>query len=187
MAAPKVLLTGSSGYIGGSILTQLLESRDPNIKDITISCLVRRQEQADLLSSTYGERVNPVLFADLDDSETIIDVASKHDIVINTTLGYHPGSAASLVLGLAKQKATTGKDVFMLHTSGTSNLADQPVSKKYLEKDPDRVFSDHDDIYAYEHERNAMQPYGQRTSELGVIDEGMKSGVKTLVIMSPSE
>ena len=185
MATAKVLLTGATGYIGGSVLTQLLSSKAPVLKDTPISCLVRRQEQADLLTSTYGDRVSPILFKDLDDSETIIKVASEHDIVINTTVGFHAESARSLVLGLEKRKATTGKDVFMLHTSGTSNMADQPISKAYLEKDPDHVFSDRDDIYSYEHGRNAKQPYPQRTSELGVVDQGLKSGVKTLVIMSP--
>jgi len=185
MATTKVLLTGATGYIGGSVLTQLLASDAPALKDVPISCLVRREEQADLLSSTYGSRVNPILFKDLDDSETIIKVASEHDIAINTTLGFHPESARSIVLGLEKRKAATGKDVFMLHTSGTSNLADQPISKAYVEKDTERVFSDSGDIYSYEHARNATTPYAQRTSELGVIDQGLQSGVKTLVIMSP--
>jgi nucleoside-diphosphate-sugar epimerase len=185
MATTKVLLTGATGYIGGSVLTQLLASDAPALKGVPISCLVRRQEQADLLSSTYGSRVNPILFKDLDDSETIIKVASEHDIAINTTLGFHPESARSIVLGLEKRKAATGKDVFMLHTSGTSNLADQPISKAYLEKDAERIFSDREDIYSYEHARNATTPYAQRTSELGVIDQGLQSGVKTLVIMSP--
>jgi hypothetical protein len=126
------------------------------------------------------------LFADLDDSETIIKVAAEHDIVINTTLGYHPESARSLVLGLEKRKAATGKQTYMIHTSGTSNLADQPVSKAYLEKDTERVFSDLDDIYSYEYMRNAKQPYPQRTSELGVVGQGLESGVATLVIMSPT-
>lgn len=186
MTTPNILLTGSTGYIGGSVLTQLLASQEPALRNITISCLVRRQEQADQLSSKYGKRVSPVLFRDLDDSETIIKVASEHDIIINTTIGFHPESARSLVLGLEKRRVTTGGDAFMLHTSGTSNLADQPISKMHLEKDPRHVFSDHDDIYSYEYARNAKQPYPQRTSELGVIDQGLQSGVKTLVIMSPT-
>lgn len=185
MATPKILLTGATGFIGGSVLTQLLTSHVPALKKTPISCLVRRQEQADLLTSTYGDRVAPVLFKDLDDSDTIVNVASEHDIVVNTTIGIHAESARSLVLGLEKRKATTGKDVFMVHTSGTSNVADQPISKVYVEKDPEHVFSDLDDIYTYEHARNALQPYAQRTSELGVVDQGLKSGVKTLVIMSP--
>jgi len=184
---PKILLTGATGYIGGSILSHLLKSDHAGIKDITITCLVRGEDRVDKLNSTYGRRVEPVLFKDLDDTERSIEVASQHDIIINTTLGYHPASAAALVEGLAKRKQTTGKDVYMIHTSGTSNLADQPITKAYTESDANRVFDDSkDDVYSYEHMRNKEQPYGQRTSELGVIDTGIEKGVKTLVIMSPT-
>jgi nucleoside-diphosphate-sugar epimerase len=64
------------------------------------------------------------------------------------------------------------------------NLPDQPITGKYHE---DHVFDDsQDDLYAYEKMRDETTPCGQRTSELGVIDEGIRTGVKTLVIMSPT-
>ena len=135
------------------------------------------------LKSAYGQRVKPVIYRDLDDVDKTIEVASQHDFVINTTLGFHPESAAALVHGLAKRKHATGKDVFMIHTSGTSNMADRPITKQYVETEG-RVFDDEkDDIYGYEKKRNEEQPYMQRTSELGVIDASLKTGVKTLVIM----
>ena len=184
MSSPKILLTGATGYIGGSILSALLSSQHESIKNSPIACLVRGQDKADTLTSTFKGRVTPILFKDLDDTDRVIEVASQHDIIVNTLLGYHPSSAAALVKGLAQRKKETGKDVFMIHTSGTSNVADQPITKKYLE---DRIFSDKDgDIYDYEKLRNDLQPYGQRISELGVIDNGVETGVKTLVIMSPT-
>ena len=185
-AKPKILLTGATGYIGGSVLTQLLESRHPALQETPITCLVRGAERIAKLNTEYGRKVNPVLFKDLDDLARSEDVASQHDIVVNTTLGYHPASAAALVKGLAKRKQQTGRDVYMIHTSGTSNLADQPITKQYLHE-PGKVFDDaKDDVYGWEKERNAASPYGQRTSELGVIDTGLELGVKTLVIMSPT-
>jgi len=172
---------------GGSILARLLESDHPAIKDTPITCLVRGVDRVAKLNTQYGRRVEPVVYKDLDDIERTIEIASKHDVCINTTLGYHPASAAALVEGLAKRKQATGRNVYMIHTSGTSNLADQPITKAYTESDPERVFDDSkDDIYSYEKQRNEQQPYGQRTSELGVIDTGLKTGIKTLVIMSPT-
>ncbi|EMC99777.1 hypothetical protein BAUCODRAFT_30180 [Baudoinia panamericana UAMH 10762] len=185
--APAILLTGATGYIGGSILTHLLDSQHLALKNVVITCLVRGEDRVAKLNAKYGSRVKPVLHKDLDDTDRAIEVASQHDIVINTTIGYHPASAAALVQGLAKRKQQTGRDVWMIHTSGTSNLADRPISKGYVEDDPERVFDDSkDDIYAYEKMRNDKELYPQRTSELGVIDEGVKLGVKTLVIMSPT-
>lgn len=152
-----------------------------------ITCLVRGEDRVTKLNNTYGKKVDSVLYKDLDDIDRTIEVASEHDIVINTTLGYHPESAAALVRGLAKRKQSTGKEVWMIHTSGTSNLADTPITGLSGEDNAERVFDDSkDDIYGYEKKRNEAQPYGQRTSELGVIDTGLETGVKTLVIMSPT-
>ena len=168
-------------------MTHLLQSDSPTLKNATITCLVRGEDRIGKLNDAYGSRVKPILYKDLDDTEKTIEVASQHDFIINTTLGFHPESAAALVHGLAKRKEATGKDVFMIHTSGTSNMADQPITGEYKESDPDRVFDDDkDDIYSYEKERNEQQPYGQRGSELGVIDAGLETGVKILVIMSPT-
>ena len=66
-------------------------------------------------------------------------------------------------------------------------MADQPITGTYRESDPNRVFDDEkDDIYSYEKARNEQHPYGQRTSELGVIDAALETGVKNIVIMSPT-
>lgn len=180
MSPPQILLTGATGYIGGSILTLLLDSNEPILKSATITCLVRGENRVSELKAAYGDRVKPELYKDLDDIERTIEVASQHDIIINTTLGYHPESSAALVRGLAKRKEKTGKDVYLIHTSGTSNVADRPITKTLVE---DRIFDDaKDDIYNYEKARNASDPYGQRTSELGVVDAGIETGVKTIVV-----
>jgi nucleoside-diphosphate-sugar epimerase len=185
--SPQILLTGSTGYIGGTILAHLLNSPSPALSTATITCLLRGPERVDTLSSTYGARVRPVVYKDLDDLEATTAVAAQHDLVINTTLGFHSASAQALLRGLAQRKASTGRDVWMIHTSGTSNLADQPISGAWVEKVPEREFDDaKDDLYSYEQEREALHPYPQRSTELGVVDAGLELGVKTLVIMSPT-
>lgn len=185
--APRILLTGSTGYIGGTILTQLLNSSSSSLSAATITCLVRGPERVATLSSTYGARVRPVVYKDLDDLEATTAAAAQHDIVINTTLGFHTPSVQALLRGLAQRKTSTGRDVWMIHTSGTSNLADQPISGVWVEKVPEREFDDaEDNIYGYEKEREALHPYPQRSTELSVVDAGLELGVKTLVIMSPT-
>lgn len=179
----KILLTGATGYIGGSVLDTLIKSTAPSIRASPITCLLRGPDRAARLSSTYGDRVKPVLYRDLDDIDTTVEVASQHDIVINTTLGFHSPSAQALLRGLAKRKASTGRDVWMIHTSGTSNVADKPHTNPGT---PAREWDDMaDDIYAYEKELEAAEPYAQRTVELGVVDTGLELGVKTVAIMSP--
>ncbi|CEL11450.1 Putative NAD dependent epimerase/dehydratase family protein [Aspergillus calidoustus] len=165
-ADAKILLTGATGFIGGSILTALLQSSHSSIPSSPITCLLRDANRAALLTSTYGERVNPVVYNGLDDLETTTAVAAQHDLVINTTLGYHSASTA-LLRGLAQRKDQSRRDPIT-----------QPVALKEFD---DLV----DDVYAYEKALEAAEPYAQRTTELGVIDTGLELGVKTLVIMSP--
>ncbi|KAE8415307.1 hypothetical protein BDV36DRAFT_263193 [Aspergillus pseudocaelatus] len=70
----------------------------------------------------------------------------------------------------------------MIHTSGTSNIADKPITNPIGVREFDDLV---DDVYAHEKALEAAEPYAQRTTELGVIDTGLELGVKTLVIMSP--
>lgn len=181
--AKRILLTGATGFIGGSILTSLLGSSDSAIKDAQITCLLRGPDRAEKLSATYGDRVKVVVYEGLDDLDTTVAIAAEHDVVINTTLGFHTSSAEALVKGLAKRKNSTGRDVWMIHTSGTSNLADKPITNPGA---PVRIFDDAvDDVYSHEKALEAITPYPQRTGELGVVDAGLALGVKTIVIMSP--
>ncbi|KAI9821020.1 MAG: hypothetical protein M1827_003753 [Pycnora praestabilis] len=183
MSGTKLLLTGATGYIGGSVLNTLLSSTRSPLENLQTSVLVRREDQAKLLAE---KGVNPILIKDLDDVDVIRRAASEHDVVVHTASGFHSASAKALILGLGdRKKSGAGKgEVHCLHTSGTSNLADQPITGKYKE---DRVFSDTDpDIYGYEVKREKSQPYHQRTTDLTVVETGKEVGVKTYIIMSPT-
>jgi uncharacterized protein YbjT (DUF2867 family) len=173
---PRILLTGATGFIGGTILTTLLASSSPLLKDNPISLLLRSQAAAEKLKSTYGTRVQTFLYKDLDDIEATIQIASQHDIVINTTLGYHEASAVALTKGLGIRRKETGRDCWILHTSGTSNLGDTPFSHSWKgeaeaagaageEGEGVKVWDDaKDDVYAYEKIREAHHVYPQRTT-----------------------
>jgi nucleoside-diphosphate-sugar epimerase len=69
-------------------------------------------------------------------------------------------------------------------TSGASNLGDNPITKLHHHP-PGRVFSDKENIYQYMLEREAAEPYAQRTSDLTVVQTGKATGVKTFIIMFP--
>lgn len=60
---PRVLLTGATGFVGGSVLTQLLGSTSPSLRSAPITCLVRGAGRAAKLKAAYGERVNLVLYS----------------------------------------------------------------------------------------------------------------------------
>lgn len=178
---PRILLTGATGFIGGTVLDQLLRSDHPALKAGIITLLLRDAPRAAILSNAFETRINPIIYSGLDDLSATTSIASQHDLVINTTLGFHSSSAQALLQGLAERKAQTGRDVYMIQLSGASNLADQPITGIYLEE---REFDDaRDDVYEYECMRQTLRAYEQRTTELGVIDKGLELGVRTLVMM----
>ncbi|KAI0429965.1 NAD(P)-binding protein [Xylaria sp. FL1042] len=182
MAPTKVLITGVTGYIGGSILSQLLGSSLVD-KDFQISVLTRNDDRAKSFAST-GVKVYTL--KDLDDSEAIKYAASENDVIIHTASGYHTASAKSLIEGLGVRKRQDPQaKAYYIHTSGTSNLGDRRISNPYME--PARVFSDKDvDIYPYLKLRERVEPYGQRTTDIAVVDTGIAQGVPTTIIMSPT-
>lgn len=74
--APELFLRLILQSSGGSILTTLLASRYPSIRNLSISVLVRSGEQG----KVFAEKgVNPIYFKDLDDVDRIRSVASDYD------------------------------------------------------------------------------------------------------------
>lgn len=69
-------------------------------------------------------------------------------------------------------------------TSGTSNVADRPITGEYHEKRS--PLSDKDDLYSYEKMRDMTVPYAQRTTDIVVIETGLEVNVKTYILMSCS-
>ncbi|KAF2092780.1 NAD(P)-binding protein [Rhizodiscina lignyota] len=182
MAPTKVLVTGVTGFIGGTILSHLISSQNPTTKNLQISVLTRNDDRAKSFSSA---NLKVYLIRDLDDTAAITAAASENDIVIHTASGYHTGSAEALTKGLGiRKQQNPNAEVYYIHTSGTSNLADRPISKTYLES---RTFSDKDpDVYAYLQKREATEAYPQRTTDIAVVETGKKEGVPTTIIMSPA-
>lgn len=66
--APKILLTGATGYVGGTILHHLLACSDQNVQQAAITVLVRGEERAQKLSKLFGDRINCTLFTDWDET-----------------------------------------------------------------------------------------------------------------------
>lgn len=116
-----------TGYSGGAVLTAILES--PAIKNISISALVRRAEQAETLRA-HG--VTPILFKGLDDLALLEEVSSEFDVVLNCANAFHTTSAVAMIKGLAKRKEKTGKEVHFIHVSTAPSLANTKLALAYL-------------------------------------------------------
>ncbi|OLN86184.1 hypothetical protein CCHL11_04159 [Colletotrichum chlorophyti] len=185
---PKLLLTGATGYVGGSVLHHLLThpaltSTFTSSSPITLP-LRGGPDRAAILTAAYGPRVRPVPSTSLDDLEPLTALAAQHDIVVNAASGFHPPSAEALVRGLAKRKTQTGRPTWMIHTSGCSNIADKPMtgaSRPDVEHEDARA----EEVFAFEEAENARDWYPQRAAELVALRTGEELGVGVVSIQSP--
>lgn len=133
MAPTKIFLLGATGYIGGSVLTTLLQYPDK----FQIKALVRSSgAQADVLRSLG---VEPVV-GSLQDSDILEKASFEADAVINTADADHLASVQAILKGL---KAKNDPNAVYLHTTGTGMLlfADGPIEKPFDDSDIARIHS----------------------------------------------
>jgi nucleoside-diphosphate-sugar epimerase len=103
-----ILITGASGYIGGSVALKLIQAGH------RVRGLVRTQENADLISKLGLE---PVV-GDLNDTDLLIREAMRAGGVISAADAGHAASVEALIKGLA------GSSKALIHTSGSSIVGD---------------------------------------------------------------
>ncbi|KAF2788345.1 NAD(P)-binding protein [Melanomma pulvis-pyrius CBS 109.77] len=179
----KILLTGATGYVGGTVLAQLLQSPEPSLKGLTIDVLVRSEAQVQILKDAYGTRVHPIQWEGLEDTAFIADTASQYDIIINTGCAFIAPGAKAFVDGLAR-RVSAGPAPWLLHISGCTNLSDRPLTQTAQPREWDDE-SDSGTIFDFMQELEEREPYPQRTTELGVLAAAAVSGVQAVSLSTP--
>ncbi|KAK7990662.1 hypothetical protein PG990_014942 [Apiospora arundinis] len=201
----KLLLTGATGYIGGTVLTRLRESTIPDIKALSITVLVRNPDQA----AVFEGLGIPAIVGTLDDAEVLRAAAAAHDIVLHTAGATHQASIAPLLAGLAERRhqaaseeegaaapSSSSSSTHLIHTAGATMLSDYPITSRFRDDEDGgdsaaaaaaRVFSDKhdDDIYEYLRRRQETDPYVVRAVALAAVDGGEAAGVGTCVVVPP--
>ncbi|VDC00638.1 unnamed protein product [Peniophora sp. CBMAI 1063] len=110
-----VFFTGATGYVGGAILTRLLEE---NAYEIT--ALVRDSGKAKKLNALGVSTI----VASLDDSVPLVAAAAAADVVIQTAHADHLPAIKDILKGIRQRFEKTGKQGILIHTSGTGVLID---------------------------------------------------------------
>ena len=104
----KIFMTGTSGYIGGSVAVRLIDAGHE------VRGLVRTADKAETVQR-FG--IEPVM-GDLDDRDRLIDEARRADAVVNAADSDHRSAVEALVSALA------GSGKPLVHTSGSSIVAE---------------------------------------------------------------
>jgi nucleoside-diphosphate-sugar epimerase len=133
--ARNILLTGVSGYLGGTLLARLQNAKLPPFQNMY--AMVRTQEQAEKVTQ-YN--VIP-LTLDVKDNASMTKAIVENEITIVFFLidAMHSETQVVLIKALAQVRETTGQDVHFLHTTGAkifSSHAGHPTDKALLDTDP---------------------------------------------------
>ena len=109
----KILVTGASGYIGGSVALGLIK------KGHDVTGLVRSKDRAKLLIALG---ITPIIGA-LDDLDVLTKAAHDADAVVNAADAEHRRSVETFIAALSRSRKT------LIHTSGSSIVADLSKGK----------------------------------------------------------
>ncbi|KAF2119376.1 NAD(P)-binding protein [Lophiotrema nucula] len=130
--APKLFITGGTGYIGGSVLDTIAKAHP----DYEITALLRNEPQA--FKSTYPKV--KVVKGDYGSAEILSSEAAKADVVVHNGDSDHEPSLKAIIDGLLK-RSNPG---FLIHLSGTGIVSDYK-DETYLGKQNPKVWSDVND------------------------------------------
>ncbi|KAJ6550982.1 hypothetical protein DFH09DRAFT_1039023 [Mycena vulgaris] len=170
----KVLVTGATGFIGGTVIASLLHREDYKRGDVEVTCLVRDEGRAAVLRARVGVKV---VVGDLDDVDIVVAAAAEADVVIHTANADHPKGGRAILDGLKARHACTGIRSILIHSSGTGALTDNARGEFASEK----VYEDIDcaDI------RAIPKTYVHRETDTMISEASVEGYIRGYVVMPP--
>ncbi|KAF5589024.1 nad dependent epimerase dehydratase family [Fusarium subglutinans] len=172
MTKADVLITGASGYLGGTLLARWQSAQISGYEKLY--ALIRKPEQAETVKKLYD--AEPVQ-ASLEDEDAVQElvVSKRINPVFFLIDAYSLQSQTSFIKGLSALKAQTGLDTHFIYTLGTqqfSRLLGLPNNRP-LDTDPE----------LYELQKNAKTPMKEMKVSLDtncrVVELGLEFRVNT--------
>ncbi|KAK7742428.1 hypothetical protein SLS62_010736 [Diatrype stigma] len=170
----NILITGASGYLGGTLLARLGAAKLPPYGNLY--ALVRTDDQAKAVL-TYGAQ--PLKF-DTRDEGALRAAVVEHKITVVYFLidAIHSTAQTYFIKALGEVKQKTGQEVHFLHTSGAkifSIFAGAPTDRPLLDTDPHIYDIQKAQVPAIELMKEAVN------TNCTVVEESEKHGVRGYV------
>ncbi|KAF2735825.1 NAD(P)-binding protein [Polyplosphaeria fusca] len=170
--SPRVLLTGATGYIGGTVLDTLVSTHP----DYDVTVLLRNVPEN--FRSTYPNV--KIVNGHFDSTDIIADAASQADIVIHHGLPLHDASLNALITGLLRRSEQS----FLIRLSG-SVMASDFMEEARLGSLNQKTWSDLYDVDTIASERpNALVDSGGVIVRTAAAEHGKK--LKVAIIVPPA-
>ncbi|GFG05105.1 hypothetical protein IFM5058_02260 [Aspergillus udagawae] len=170
----NVLITGGSGYLGGTLLNQLKSAELPKYNKMF--AFARTVAQAKAVKQYSAE---PLQF-DMQDEASVRDsiLQNRINVVFFLVDAISSSCQEFFIQALAELSKTTGQDVHFLHTSGAkafSNHAGAPVDHLLFDDDPN--------IYEMQKSQRSTLPIMQQGVETNsrIIELSESLGVKSYI------
>ncbi|KAJ4467210.1 hypothetical protein C8J55DRAFT_233175 [Lentinula edodes] len=176
-----VLLTGASGYLGGSLLVYLLHKFDLESRNVKLFTLVRKSEQVRKVLE-QGGKVIP-LIGDVQDAEGMkkLIIDNLVSIVIETVDARQFAVAKPCIEALAVVKGRLNVPVHFVHTSGAKMFS------SHVGIDQSNLLNDDGDVYNTMAELNTRHPVMKQFVSLNnqIIDFAESKGVRSYIVAPP--
>ncbi|RYP01227.1 hypothetical protein DL764_006265 [Monosporascus ibericus] len=172
----NILVTGASGYLGGTLLARLGAANLPPYGKLY--ALVRTDEQAKAVAQ-YG--AEPLRFDTRDENAIRAAVIENNITVIYYLIdAIYSTAQTSFIKALAEVKEKTGQEVHFLHTSGAkvfSSFAGAPTDRPLSDADPQ--------LYDIQKSQRPAIGLVQETinTNCTVVEQGEKNGVRSYVFV----
>ncbi|KAH5561178.1 hypothetical protein HBI26_193130 [Parastagonospora nodorum] len=172
----SILITGASGYLGGSLLAQLNRTKLPPHK--TLYALVRSDQQAEQVQKCGAEPLK-LNFAD---ENTVVKIIVEANISIIFFLidALNSTFQLPLIKALGELKRQTGQEVHFLHTSGAK------IFSEHAGMPTDRELRD-DEEGLFEMQKKVRAPHGMMNLAVQtnntIIETAESYGVRSYILI----
>ena len=177
MSVPqRVLITGATGFVGGTILDSLSKTHP----EVTITAIIRQEAAAREVQAIYPD-LN-IIIGELSSRPLLTNAATDADYIIHA--GGDNGPAVSAMIdGLASRPTTNQHSPRLISLTGPRSLIDlsEPITGN-LEEDS-RPWSDIDDAQAI---LGAPEDRIHASTDQAIIAHGVSKGVG-VILVSPGQ
>ncbi|KAI9719912.1 MAG: hypothetical protein M1828_006042 [Chrysothrix sp. TS-e1954] len=138
MSAPKLFVTGATGYIGGDALHEIITAHP----DWNYTCLVRNSDKGAQVAAAYPQI--RLVYGDLASADLLQRESQAADIVLHFASADDEPGAKAIAAGLSSKSPS--QPGYWIHTSGTGILLFPDIDRNTFGESSSKQYDDIKDV-----------------------------------------